>query len=485
MSTSYDYDVVILGSGPGGCAAALHTARLGLKTAVIEEKDWGGVSANTGSIPSNALLRSAEVVSFVQNEAKAFGVRVDGTVSFNFSEAFDRSRKLASQAAADIGSRLKSSNVAQIKGRGTFRDDHTIDVALSAGGTRSITFANCVIAVGAEPRLVKEVPLSARVVTCEQQILSETLPSSIVIIGGGSRGVEFASMLHGFGVKVTIIEHLDALLPLADADVSTELIRSFNQRGINVQRCTDVVSVDDSGPNVRVTVVDGADSEQRSPRVLEAERVLLAVGSQPRVTGYGLEKIGASLKPSGGIKVNEKCQILDNDETAISHIFAVGDVTGEQTYESVASGMGVAAASYVVGFVASHQPIQVEPYRIPKVTHCQPQVAGFGLTEKQARALYSDGCLVKTVPFSANGKARCLGDITGFVKIICTKDQGEILGAHVVGTGAAELVAKLALAYASENSVGEVAASAHAMPSLGEAVQEAASNLFQAMNRTK
>ncbi|MFD8741410.1 dihydrolipoyl dehydrogenase family protein, partial [Streptomyces sp. NPDC059618] len=282
------FDVVVLGAGPGGYVAAVRAAQLGKRVAVVEEKYWGGVCLNVGCIPTKALLRNAELAHIFTHEAKTFGIKVDGQVSFDYGEAYRRSRKVADGRVKGVHYLMKKNKITEIDGRGTFLDDHTLQVAGYDGETRTIGFDHCVIATGATPKLLPGTKRSARVVTYEEQILADDLPQSIVIAGAGAIGIEFAYVLHNYGVKVTIVEFLDRVAPLEDAEVSAELAKQYRKLGIDVLTSTRVDSIDESGPRVRVTVT-GKDGAQQ---VLESDKVLQAIGFAPNVTGYGLENTG-------------------------------------------------------------------------------------------------------------------------------------------------------------------------------------------------
>ncbi|HEX4814910.1 MAG TPA: dihydrolipoyl dehydrogenase [Nonomuraea sp.] len=448
MSTHYD--VVVLGAGPGGYTAAVRAAQLGLRTAVVEEKYWGGVCLNVGCIPSKALLRNAELAHIFHNEAKTFGI--SGEVTFDYGAAFQRSRKVADGRVKGVHYLMKKNAITEYDGRGTFLDANTLQV-----NGETITFSHCIIAAGATTRLIPGTQLSERVVTYEEQILSEELPRSVVIAGAGAIGVEFAYVLHNYGVKVTIVEFLDRVVPLEDEEVSAELAKRYKRLGIEVMTSTRVDAIDDTGASVKVTVTRG-DQQQ----VLEADKVLQAIGFQPRVDGYGLEKTGVALTDRGAIAVDGRCR------TNVPHIFAIGDVTAKLMLAHAAESMGVIAAETIAGA----ETMELDYVMIPRATYCQPQVASFGYTEAQARDLGYDVKVAK-FPFTANGKAHGLGDTAGFVKIISDNTHGELLGAHLIGPEVTELLPELTLAQQWDLTVHEVARNVHAHPTLGEAVKEA------------
>ncbi|MFD4832665.1 dihydrolipoyl dehydrogenase [Streptomyces uncialis] len=463
MATEEDrFDVVVLGAGPGGYVAAIRAAQLGKKVAVVEEKYWGGVCLNVGCIPTKALLRNAELAHIFTHESKTFGIKVDGTVSFDYGEAYRRSRRVADGRVKGVHYLMKKNAITEIDGRGTFTDPHTLQVATADGGTRTLTFENCVIATGATPKLLPGTRRTERVVTYEEQILAEDVPQSIVIAGAGAIGVEFAYVLHNYGVRVTIVEFLDRIAPLEDADVSAELARQYRKLGIDVLTSTRVDSIDESGPQVRVTVT-GKDGAQQ---VLTADKVLQAIGFQPNVTGYGLDAAGVRVTERGAIDVDGRCR------TSVPHIFAIGDVTAKLMLAHAAESMGVIAAETI----ADAETMELDYVMIPRATYCQPQVASFGYTEAQARELGYDVKVAK-FPFTANGKSHGLGDTVGFVKLISDAKYGELLGGHLVGPDVTELLPELTLAQQWDLTVHEVARNVHAHPTLGEAVKEAVHGL--------
>ncbi|GAA0728034.1 dihydrolipoyl dehydrogenase [Dactylosporangium roseum] len=448
------FDVVVLGAGPGGYTAAVRAAQLGLRTAIVEEKYWGGVCLNVGCIPSKALLRNAELAHIFTAEAKTFGIQ--GSVTFDYSAAFQRSRKVADGRVKGVHYLMKKNEIKQYSARGSFLDDHTLQV-----GDETITFANCIIATGATTRLLPGTTLSDRVVTYEEQIMTEDLPSSIIVAGAGAIGVEFAYVLHNYGVKVTVVEFLDRIVPLEDAEVSAELAKRYKRLGITVLTSTRVESVHETSSGVRVTVSSGG-----STQVLEADKLLQAIGFQPRVDGYGLEKTGVALTDRGAIAVDGRLR------TNVPHIFAIGDVTAKLMLAHAAEAMGIVAAETIAGA----ETMELDYVMIPRATYCQPQIASFGWTEAQAREKGFDVKVAK-FPFTANGKAHGLGDATGFVKLISDAKYGELLGGHLIGPEVTELLPELTLAQQWDLTVHEVARNVHAHPTLGEAVKEAVHGL--------
>ncbi|MGW2225887.1 dihydrolipoyl dehydrogenase [Streptomyces formicae] len=456
------FDVVVLGAGPGGYVAAIRAAQLGKRVAVVEEKYWGGVCLNVGCIPTKALLRNAELAHLFTHEQKTYGIKVDGQVSFDYGEAFSRSRRVAEGRVKGVHFLMKKNKITEFDGRGTFVDANTLRVEGSDGTTSTLSFENCIIATGATPRLLPGTSLSERVVSYEEQILADELPGSIVIAGAGAIGIEFAYVLHNYGVKVTIVEFLDRIAPLEDADVSTELAKQYRKLGIDVRTSTRVESIDDSGQQVKVTVT-GKDGKQE---VLETDKVLQAIGFAPNVSGYGLEATGVALTERGAIEVDGRCR------TNVPNIYAIGDVTAKLMLAHTAEAMGVVAAETL----ADAETMELDYPMIPRATYSQPQIASFGWTEAQAKEKGFDVKVAK-FPFQANGKAHGLGDTVGFVKIISDARYGEIIGAHLIGPDVTELLPELTLAQQWDLTVHEVARNVHAHPTLGEAVKEAVHGL--------
>ncbi|MCC3769639.1 dihydrolipoyl dehydrogenase [Streptomyces sp. UNOC14_S4] len=456
---SKHFDVVVVGAGPGGYTAAVRSAQLGLSVAVVEERYWGGVCLNVGCIPSKALLRNAELAQIVTRQAETFGIRTSGPVSFDYGVAFQRSRKVADGRVAGVHYLMRKNGITEYDGRGTFTDERTLQVALASGGTETITFGHCILATGATTRLLPGTRLSERVVTYEEQILDEELPGSIVIAGAGAIGVEFAYVLSSYGVRVTLVEFLDRVVPTEDAEVSKELARQYRKLGIEILTSTRVEAIDDGDPAAPVRVTVTRDGQQQ---VLEADKVLQAIGFAPRVEGYGLENTGVKLTDRGAVAVDGR------GRTSVPHIFAIGDVTAKMMLAHAAEAMGVIAAETIAGA----ETMEVDFAMIPRATYCQPQIASFGYTEEQAKAAGYDVRAVK-FPFSANGKAHGLGEPTGFVKVLSDARYGEIIGAHLIGPEVTELLPELTLAQQWDLTVHEVARNVHAHPTLGEAVKEA------------
>lgn len=449
------YDVVVLGAGPGGYVAAIRAAQLGLNTAIVEPKYWGGVCLNVGCIPSKALLRNAELAHIFNKEAKTFGI--SGEATFDFGAAFDRSRKVADGRVAGVHFLMKKNKITEIHGYGKFTGPNGLTVDLNDGGTEEVTFDNAIIATGSSTRLVPGTSLSENVVTYEKQILTRELPGSIIIAGAGAIGMEFAYVLKNYGVDVTIVEFLPRALPNEDAEVSKEIEKQYKKLGVKILTGTKVESINDSGSEVTVSVSKDGKSED-----LKADKVLQAIGFGPNVEGFGLDKAGVALTERKAIDID------DNMRTNVGHIYAIGDVTGKLQLAHVAEAQGVVAAETIAG--AETQTLG--DYRMmPRATFCQPQVASFGLTEAQAKDEGYDVVVAK-FPFTANGKAHGLGDPTGFVKLIADRKHLELLGGHLIGPDVSELLPELTLAQKWDLTANELARNVHTHPTLSEALQE-------------
>jgi dihydrolipoamide dehydrogenase len=452
---SQHFDVLVLGAGPGGYVAAIRASQLGLKVGVVEKKYWGGVCLNVGCIPSKALLRNAELAHILQHEKDVFGIEGDATMSFG--PTHKRSRAVSDSIVKGVHFLMKKNKIAEIHGWGTLTGDKSIDVEDDNGNVESYTCDNLIIATGATNRLVPGTELSERVVTYEEQILTDELPGSVVIAGSGAIGVEFAYVMKNFGVDVTVVEFLDRMVPTEDAEVSKELLRHYKKLGVNVMLSTKVESIDDSGDKVKVTV--SKDGEQQ---VLETDKVLQAIGFAPRLEGYGLENTGVKTTERGAIAVDER------GRTNIEGVYAIGDVTGKLMLAHTAEAMGIVAAETIAGA----ETMEIDFDMIPRATYCQPQVASFGYSEEQAKEKGFDVKVAK-FPFSANGKAKGLGDTSGFVKIVADAKYNEILGAHMIGPDVTELLPALTLAQRWDLTADEVARNVFAHPTLSESVKEA------------
>ncbi len=451
------FDVVVLGAGPGGYVAAIRASQLGKKVAVVEKQYWGGVCLNVGCIPSKALLKNAELAHTLTHDKDKYGIT--GDASMAYAPTHQRSRQVSAAIVKGVHFLMKKNSITEVDGWGTLTSPTAMSVALNDGQTRELTFDDLIIATGATTRMIPGVQVSDNVVTYEEQILDEELPGSIIIAGSGAIGVEFAYVMVNFGVQVTIVEFLDRMVPTEDAEVSKELLRHYKKLGVTVLLSTKVESVEDTGSGVKVTVspAGGGDS-----RVLEADRLLSAIGFAPRLEGYGLDAIGVQTTDRGAIQIDGR------GRTNIPHVYAIGDVTGKLMLAHTAEAMGIVAAETLAGA----ETMEIDFDFIPRATYCHPQIASMGYSEQQARDKGYDVTVAK-FPFSANGKAMGLGDGVGFAKIVADAEHHEILGAHIIGPDATELLPILSAAQTWDLTADELSRVIFAHPTLGEAVKEA------------
>ena len=456
-----EYDVVVVGAGPGGYVAAIRASQLGLKVAIVEKKYWGGVCLNVGCIPSKALLHNAELAHTFLHKAEEFGI--SGDVKFDYAKAWERSREVSGKLVKGVHFLMKKNKIDEYDGWATFKDDKTVEVALNDDKTETLKFKNAIIATGAVDNTLPNVEFSDNVVGWETQIMTDNLPKSIIIAGGGVIGVEFAYVMTNYGVDVTIVEYLDSILPLEDKEVSRELTKQYKKMGVNILSSHAVKSIEDTGKGVKVVVEDNKKGESKT---LEAEKAMVAIGFKPRTTGYGLENTGVKLTERDAIDINEKMQ------TNVPHIYAIGDVTAKLMLAHVAETMGVVAAENIAGA----ETVELDFDMMPRAIYCNPQIAAFGYTEEQAKAKGYDINVAK-FPFQVNGKALGLGEPVGFVKIISDKKYGELLGAHMIGANVTELLPELTLARTWELTPHEIARNVHAHPTLSEAIKEVAHGL--------
>ncbi|MHB0988369.1 MAG: dihydrolipoyl dehydrogenase [Bellilinea sp.] len=453
-----EYDVVVIGAGPGGYVAAIRAAQLGLKTAIVEKEFMGGICLNVGCIPSKSLLKNAELAHTLRERADEFGIRFEN-LQLDYAKAVDRSRKVSKRLVQGVGFLMKKNNIDVFIGRGKLETANKIIVTGADGKTQELQAKNIIIATGSYAAAIPGVKADGeKVLTFWEAILQTRKPASVVIIGAGAIGAEFATIWNSYGVKVTLVEMLPRILPLEDEEVSVELAKAFKKRGIGIMTGTKVLGIETTDAGVKVKVSDGA-----TELVLEAEQTLVAIGFKPNTTDMGLETAGVKLSARGFVEIDERMA------TNVPGIWAIGDVTGKLLLAHVASAMAVICAENIAGVETR----TLDYTMMPRATYSQPQVASFGYTEAQAK---EKGYEIKVgrFPFQPNGKALGLGDYVGWVKIISDAAYGEILGAHMIGPDVSELLPELTLAQNMELTAAEIAHNVHAHPTLSEAVMEAA-----------
>lgn len=453
-----EYDVVVIGAGPGGYVCAIRAAQNGLKTAIIDKKWMGGVCLNIGCIPSKALLKNAELAHTLRERAEEFGISFDN-LKLDYGAAVKRSREVSQRLTRGVSFLMKKNKVDVFMGEAKIGKDKQITITDTEGKTQQVSGKNIVIATGSSPVMPAAWGADGeKVVSYQEAILQEKLPKSAVIIGAGAIGAEFATVWSSYGSKVTLVEMLPNVLPLEDEEISAELAKAFKKRGIEILTGHKVEAVEKTKSGVIVKV-----SGDGGEKTLEAEQALSAIGFRPNSAGLGLEELGVTMDAKGNVETDER------QATNIPGVWAVGDITGKVLLAHVASAQGILCADALAGKNTS--PINYQS--IPHATYCQPQVASFGLSEAQAKAAGKE-VKVGRFPFQANGKALGLGETTGFVKIVSDARYGEILGAHLIGPEVSELLPELTLAQQMELTAGEIAHNIHAHPTLSEAIMEAA-----------
>ena len=455
MST---YDLIVIGAGPGGYVCAIRAAQLGQKVAIVDKQWLGGVCLNVGCIPSKALLKNAEVAHTLRERGKEFGFSFEN-LRLDFPAAVKRSRQVSNRLVKGVEFLMKKNGIMVYMGTATLSAPQLVTVTDKDGKPTELTAKNIVVATGASAMVPSAWKVDGeKVVTYLEAITQEKLPKSVIIIGSGAIGVEFATVWNSYGVDVTVVEMLPRLVPLEDEEVSAELEKAFKKRGIKSLTGHKVESVGTTNGGVKVTVSAGGET-----KVLEAEQALVAIGFRPNSKGLGLEEAGVKIAERGFVEIDERMA------TNIPGIWAIGDVTGKLMLAHVGSAMGIVCAENVAGA----ETITLDYEMMPRATYCQPQIASFGLTEAQAR---ERGHTVKVgrFPFQANGKALGLGDYAGWVKIIVDEKYGEILGAHMIGPEVTELLPELTLARNMELTPAEIARNVHAHPTLSEVLMEAA-----------
>ncbi|MDZ7377383.1 MAG: dihydrolipoyl dehydrogenase [candidate division KSB1 bacterium] len=452
-----NFDLAILGSGPGGYVAAVRAAQLGMKVAVVERDQLGGVCLNWGCIPTKALLKSADIYATLRHSGD-FGITAS-EVGFDFQSVIKRSRQIADRMAKGVQYLFKQNNIAPFFGFGRIVDNRRIAVVDESGKImEELITERIIIATGARPRTIPGVEIDGkRVISSKEAMALEAIPESMIVIGAGAIGVEFAYFYHTFGCKVTIVEMLPSLLPIEDREISDLLFRSFKKAKMEVHTNSMVKSVVKNSDGVIVTIESAGKQSD-----LSAQVALMAIGVRGNIEGIGIEELGIKVEKSF-IQVNRDFQ------TTVPNIYAIGDVIGPPWLAHVASAEGV----HCVERIAGRDVAPIDYRNIPGCTYCQPQVASIGLTEEQARA---EGLEIKIgrFPFVASGKSIAIGERDGFVKLIFDARNDQLLGAHVIHAEAAELIGELAVIKSTGMTAHQLIRTVHAHPTLSEAIMEAA-----------
>ena len=451
-----NYDIIVIGSGPGGYVTAIRAAQLGFKTAIIEKENLGGICLNWGCIPTKALLKSAHVFNYLKH-AEDYGLNTVENPGFDFTKVIQRSRGVASKMSGGIQFLMKKNKIDVIMGTAKVKAGKKVSVVDTEGKTTEYSATNIIIATGARSRELPNLPQDGKKVIGYRQALSlPEQPKSMIVVGSGAIGIEFADFYNSMGTKVTVVEFLPNIVPLEDEEVSKHVEKSLKKSGIEIMTNSSVESVDTSGNGVKAKV-----KTANGEITLEADILLSAVGIAANVEGIGLEEVGIK---------TDKGRVLVNEwyETSVPGYYAIGDIIPTQALAHVASAEGITCVEKIKGMHVE----KIDYGNIPGCTYCHPEIASVGLTEKQAKEKGYE-LKVGKFPFSASGKATANGDVDGFIKVIFDAKYGEWLGCHMVGDGVTDMIAEAVVARKLETTGHEVLKAIHPHPTISEAVMEA------------
>lgn len=489
--SNYNYDLIIVGAGPGGYIAAARAAKLGLKTAIVEEGSWGGVCLNVGCIPTKTLLKNAKVFHYF-NIGEKYGIEYDKkSIKVDWNVAQTRKSAVVKQLTNGVQFLMKSNKVDSLIGRATAIDRNTIKVISQDGSEKTHTTKYLIIATGSKVKMFDNpnIPvkgLSTNDLKSNKSLLTSTeildlkeIPKSLTIIGGGVIGVEFACLFSSLGTEVTIIEYLDRILALLDSDISKDLTKILEKNKVKIITSHSVANLEGN----KLTYYHADDKERKNPLTISTDYFLLSTGRIPITKDFN--NIDLLIKPNGAFAVNNKLEALDSKNQVVDNIYVIGDANGEKMLAHVASSQGLIAVNNIlVKEKPDKYSIETINYnQTPSCIYSFPEAASVGLTESEAKEQYLDGYLSKKVPFSINGKALADGEVDGFVKLIIDKKYGQILGAHILGTTATDMIAEIVNIMVSEGTIVELANSCHPHPTLSEVVMDVAQDLALALNK--
>jgi len=455
------YDLVVIGSGPGGYVAAIRASQLGLKVAVVERSELGGICLNWGCIPTKSLLKSASVFEYLKHAAD-YGVTIEGEAKADFEAMVKRSRGVADGMSKGIQFLFKKNKIEVLKGSGKLLDNKTVEVTAENGEKQEVKANHILLATGARSRQLPSLPQDGeKVIGYRKALTLDKKPESMIVVGSGAIGSEFAYFYNAIGTKVTLVEYLPTIVPVEDEEVSKQLGRSFKKSGIKVMTGAEVTKVDTSGEKVKAWIKTKKGEEE-----YEADIVLSAVGIAPNLENLGLEEVGVQVE-NGRVKVDEFYK------TSIDGVYAIGDIVPGQALAHVASAEGIICVEKIAG----HAPEPLDYGNIPGCTYTSPEVASVGMTEKAAKEAGHELKIGK-FPFSASGKASAAGHKEGFVKLIFDAKYGELLGAHMIGANVTEMIAELVTARKLETTGHELIKAVHPHPTMSEAIMEAAAAAY-------
>ena len=455
-----NYDLIVIGSGPGGYVAAIRASQLGLKTAIVERESLGGICLNWGCIPTKALIKSANVFEYITHSAD-YGIKVQGS-EVDFASVIKRSRDVADGMSKGIQFLMKKNKIDVLMGTGEIKKGGKVEVKAADGSVKEYSAKSTILATGGRSKELPNLKQDGKKVIGYRQAMSlPTQPKSLVVVGSGAIGVEFAYFYNAIGTKVTIVEYLDNIVPVEDEDISKQLLRSLKKSGISIMTGANVEAVDTSGAGCKVTIKTATGTE-----IIEAEVVLSAVGVTTNIENIGLEEVGVK---------TDKGRVLVDDfyKTNVEGVYAIGDIVKGQALAHVASAEGIICVEKIAG----HHPEPLNYNNIPGCTYCSPEIASVGYTEKAAKAAGYE-IKVGKFPFSASGKASAAGTKDGFVKVIFDAKYGEFLGAHMIGANVTEMIAEVVVARKLETTGLDIVKTVHPHPTMSEAIMEAAADAY-------
>lgn len=488
--SNYDFDLIIIGAGPGGYVTAARAANMGLKTAIVEKDNWGGVCLNVGCIPTKTLLKGAKVYHYIDKDSDKYGISIKDkkNIEINWKVMQDRKAGVVKTLTNGVAFLMKSNKVEQLLGIGSAIDKNTILVKTKDGKEKKYTTKYMIIATGSKVKMFDNANgpqgLSEKDLKMNQSLLTSTeilslteVPKTLTIIGGGVIGVEFAALFSTLGTKVTVIEYLDHILALLDEDISTTLTKILEKNGVNIITGHSVSELN----NKTLTYYAATDKEHKKPLTVTSDYCLLSTGRTPITEGF--TNLGIQIKPNQAFAVNNKLEALDVNNNVIDNIYVIGDANGQRMLAHVASTQGLAALNNILvkegrkdGYDLSLTEQEVDYNRMPSCIYSFPEVASVGLTERECKSLNKE-YLVKKIPFIINGKALADGETDGFVKIIIDKKYGEILGAHILCSTATDMIAEIVNIMQTEGTIVELASSCHPHPTMSEVVMDVAKDL--------
>lgn len=456
-----DYDLIVIGSGPGGYVAAIRASQLKMKTAVIEKADIGGVCLNWGCIPTKSLLKSAQVMDYINNAAN-YGITVEGSVKADFDAVIARSRNVAESMSKGVNFLFRKNNIEHIRGFGRLKGNNTVEVESLEGERKLLTASNIILATGARskelPNLIQD---GKRIIGYREAMTLGELPASMVIVGSGAIGSEFANFYQIMGTSVTLVEFMPGIVPNEDEEVSKQLERSFRKLKIKVLTSSSVESADTSGEKIKVSI-----KTPKGIETVETDIVLSAVGVTPNIEDIGLETAGVKV-------IKGKIGVDEFYRTSAPGVFAIGDIVGGQALAHVASAEGVICVEKIAGL----DPEPLDYKNVPACTYTTPEIASCGYTEAAAREA-GFNIRVGKFPFTASGKASASGMRDGFVKLVFDAEYGELLGAHMIGSNVTEMISEIVVARKLETTAHEIIKAIHPHPTMSEAIMEAAAAAY-------